>query len=65
MTAEIIDLAAHRELPSPGNGAREVMCETMAILFGPNPNMGIAVDDLLAHMWLRGFKIVPVEDDHE
>jgi hypothetical protein len=65
MSAEIITLADHRQPPSLGNGAREVMCETMAILFGPNPNMGVAVDDLLAHMWLRGFKIVPVEDDHE
>jgi len=42
-----------------GNGAREALTD----IVGPHDKV---VDGLLADLWLRGFKIVPLEDtDHE
>jgi len=42
-----------------GNGAREALID----IVGPH---GKVVDGLLADLWLRGFKIVPLDDaDHE
>ena len=66
MTAEIIDLAAHREPTSPGNGAREALVQALLAVFSRDAQdhcVGCDADDVLANLWFVGFKIVPVEDN--
>lgn len=65
MTAEIISLADRRpgEASSAGNGAREALIEVMS---GDMPErLGkwdeADTDWILAMLWYRGFKIVPLE----
>lgn len=64
MSADIISLDEHRQPPEPGNGAREALIE-----IGENCPFHVEcdvvihwADDLLVHLWMRGFKIVPVDD---
>ena len=57
--AEIVDLDSRRLPPNPGNGAREALIEMFASTNVKDPES--FADCLLAEMWLRGFKIVPLE----
>jgi hypothetical protein len=62
MTAEIVDLSSKRLAPFRGNGAREA---TIDVALGlPNdtslPDAEMWADWLLAELWARGFKVVPV-----
>ena len=60
MSAEIVELAAKRKPPNPGNGARESV------------NMGFhalrldshieTADLFLIWLWDAGFKVIPLED---
>lgn len=69
MTAEIITLPVVRverqtEPPNPGNGAREALIEIAETLPTTLDRPGAALcwsDWLLAELWARGFKVVPVE----
>ena len=64
MTAEIIDLPVVRVEHNRGNGARAALIDVALVL----PPDGTALreaemwaDWLLAELWARGFKVVPVE----
>lgn len=66
MTAEIVTLADRRlivggnpnaEPVNPGNGAREALID-FCVFAGDPAEMA---DDMLAQLWLRGFKVVPVD----
>lgn len=63
MTAEIVDLDAKRPAPFRGNGAREAAVDIALKL--PNdttlPEAEAWSDWLLAELWNRGFKVVPVD----
>lgn len=60
MTADIINLDTHRMPPNPGNGAREAMAAALSYCMEP---MGdVLTDDMLAGLWLLGFKVVPLEE---
>lgn len=59
MTAKIINFP----VASPGNGAREALIETALTLpndTGENDAAAWA-DWILGELWMRGFKIVPME----
>lgn len=61
MTAQIIDLP-FKGSRFPGNGAREAMIDVGQAL--PNTSTEDAArwaDWMLGEMWIRGFKVVPVE----
>jgi hypothetical protein len=63
MSAEIIHFTAKSERDK-GNGAREAMIEH--ILECPNVSQSDAeawADFTLADLWLRGFKVVPLETE--
>lgn len=57
--AEIVNLADRRPPPNPGNGAREALIELFTETNVNDP--ATFADDLLAEVWLRGFKIVPLD----
>lgn len=63
MSAEIIDLSSRHPVPYRGNGARAAIVEIALEL--PNDTQQreaeMWADWLLAEMWVRGFKVVPVE----
>lgn len=62
MSAEIIDLPIVRIERERGNGARDALIEIGVDL--PDTDAGSAglwADWLLAEMWARGFKVVPVD----
>lgn len=62
MTAQIIDLPRREPIVHPGNGAREALVD-LALTF-ENTTQGDAerwTDYILAELWARGFKAVPVE----
>jgi hypothetical protein len=58
MTAKIIDFPASP--PASGNGAREAVTEVFGM---PTADYGhlCPADFILTMLWLRGFKVVPVE----
>lgn len=61
MSADIITLPVVRveREPPDGNGAREAVASALAMCMQP---MGdVFTDDLLARLWLLGFKIVPLD----
>ena len=62
MSAEIISLDEKRPAPNPGNGARVAAIE---IALGLNDTQLAEAecwaDWLLAELWIRGFKVVPLE----
>lgn len=62
MTDNVIDLDARRPAPNPGNGARQALIAVALSL--PNDtgqNDAEAWSDwILAELWSRGFKVVPV-----
>lgn len=69
MSAEIVDLAAHRSgdpavaAPRVGNGGRAVVIE-IALTLPAAATLGEAemwADWLLMELWSRGFKVVPLE----
>jgi hypothetical protein len=63
MSAEIIDFPCGGPVRNPGNGAREAVVEIGLEL--PNDTQRreaeMWADWLLAELWIRGFKVVPVE----
>lgn len=71
MTAEIVDLAAHRlpgdttviVVPNRGNGAREAAIDIALKLPSETtlPESEVWADWLLAALWSRGFKVIPVD----
>ncbi len=60
MTGKVVDLAARRPPPNPGNGAREVL-DRMFRLMKPSPTL-TAADSALLYLWVEGFKVFPLED---
>jgi predicted ABC-class ATPase len=63
--AEIVDIAAHRAPPRPGNGAREAVisiAEQIQAETGRQFNCPDCADFFLALLWYRGFKVVPLDD---
>jgi hypothetical protein len=64
MSADIIDLAVVRIERDTANGAREALIEVGELLrsASTSPELtAIWTDWLLAELWSRGFKIVPLE----
>lgn len=63
MPAEIIDLAGRRPAENSGNGAREALIELALTLPNETERNDAAAwsDWILAELWMRGFKVVPVE----
>jgi len=60
MTDNVINLDDRRPPPNPGNGAREAMAAALSYCMEP---MGdVLTDDMLARLWLLGFKVVPLEE---
>ena len=67
MTGKVVDLAARRPPPNPGNGAREALLAVaeFALVEPTRPSetlLGRTADALLAYLWVEGFKVVPLED---
>jgi hypothetical protein len=63
MIGEIIDLQAVRIERNTANGAREALFEVGELLRNANAPAeltAIWTDWLLAELWARGFKVVPV-----
>lgn len=62
MTDNVIDIAAHRRPPNPGNGAREALIATALSL--PNDTQQADAecwaDWILCELWAAGFKVVPL-----
>lgn len=58
MTAHVIDLAARRPASNPGNGAREALIDVCARADDPTE----LADAVLSDLWVRGFKVVPLDD---
>lgn len=75
MTAEIINLPVIRiersnddEPPNPGNGAREALNDIAGTLPSTLKDSSDALcwaDWILAELWVRGFKIVPLKPKDE
>lgn len=63
MTAQIIDLP-RRDIPrNPGNGARETLIDLALTLDTPGQaDAERRADYILAGLWARGFKVVPVDE---
>ena len=65
MSAEIVELAAKRKPPNPGNGAREAILAWLEAPPVTNPVdaefFSVSADALLAWLWTEGFKVVPLE----
>jgi hypothetical protein len=64
VSADIIDLASHR---NPGNGAREAMIDLLQDNHISARPLGkwdcpAVADYILALLWERGFKVVPLDD---
>ena len=59
--ADIIEL---KDYKNKGNGAREAMKIALLVLdeMAEPPCLDCAVDLILAHMWIDGFKVVPVTE---
>lgn len=64
MSAEIVDFPS-KAPAKPGNGAREAIMDYitlhMQIVNQPPDGWETFTDHLLAELWLRGFKVVPLE----
>jgi hypothetical protein len=68
MTSEIIEFAKQGAPPEePGNGAREallrVFLDNSDIWIMEDETPDNLVDFMLAELWMRGFKVVPLEPD--
>lgn len=67
MSADIVDLAARRPQPRPGNGGREAISDYWKNYAAQNQICdcsgwsGMMTDNLLAFLWNEGFKIVPLD----
>lgn len=64
---DIVDLSTRRQPSNPGNGAREaVVAWANSPGFAEIHNGGATpeaiTDNMLAYLWLAGFKIVPVAE---
>ncbi len=65
VTAEIIPLADRLPTSRPGNGAREAVLAWLQGAPVANPEQSYffeaSADNLLAFLWVEGFKIVPLD----
>jgi hypothetical protein len=59
MTADIIDIKS-RQKPNLGNGAREALL-AIAANHVDAKEVATITDYLLAELWVRGFKVVPLD----
>jgi hypothetical protein len=50
---------------NPGNGAREAMIKTVNTVHPYRDNPSRFADKLLAHLWIEGFKVVPLDAGDE
>ena len=59
MSADVIEIADHRKPDSAGNGAWEALFDLFTAGKADCPNC--CATHLLADLWIRGFKVVPLE----
>lgn len=61
MTAEVVDFPSREGARNPGNGAREALID-LALTFNNTEPIDAErwTDYILAELWARGFKVVPV-----